>query len=186
MGTRVSGDSDPNDHNARVNKLAHKTVEAAGGAVSPAMAEQFWRRVLRWDDAPDTTRFRQLIDAGVELPDPADLSDQQVSAMLSRLIDALAKRRVYLHHTDHLCDRELYEQLWHQTLHRTTKDVPADPGWVQHVDMLGGCSRRDLHLYYKHYATERERGEWLQSWPEFDMPEHENAHHNRDRRLPQP
>jgi hypothetical protein len=82
----------------------------------PEAAAQFQLSVAAYEQAPWTTHFHELVDAGVELPAPESLDDLQLAAKLWEVIDAMARMRVFLSQTDHLSDRELYALLWGDTL----------------------------------------------------------------------
>src|SRR5687768_362960 len=84
--------------------------------------QKFAERMKLFEDGPTTTTFDQLLDDGVELPEPVSIRDADVSAKLWQVIHALARRRVYIDETDHLSDRDLYGKLWHDTLR---EEVPA-------------------------------------------------------------
>jgi hypothetical protein len=84
--------------------------------LSPKEREQFWRHVVEYETAPSTTHFQQLTEAGLELPAPDDVSDEEVTPSLLALVGGLARIRVFITNTDHLSDRELYEVLWRDVL----------------------------------------------------------------------
>src|SRR5215212_9964916 len=66
----------------------------------PETAAQFWLSVAAYEQAPWTTHFQELVDAGVELPAPESMDDLQLAAKLSEVINALARMRVFLRQTD--------------------------------------------------------------------------------------
>ena len=111
------------------------------------------------------------------------LADLELSGKLWEFVSALADLRVYLHHTDHLSDRELYDRLWEESLTNETIIVPDAPNCASFIDMCGSGSEEDIRLYLSYYAGECERAEWLDFLPE-GMPEHEDAAFDRDRFLP--
>jgi hypothetical protein len=180
------------DQQIRVNELREAAREAAGGEMTewespdcPAeLAEAFWSNVLAYESAKETCHFVQLEEDGVDLPEPAALDDARLTAKLWGVIHALAKRNVFLSQTDHLSDRELYENLWHDTLREITMDLPPDSGWVCGLDMLGSGSDEDGQLYLKYYADQEWRERWHEDWPEDDIPPHVDPPYDRDSKLP--
>ncbi|MCK4342489.1 MAG: hypothetical protein KAY37_12285 [Phycisphaerae bacterium] len=187
MGIDDPNELDAVDRKIRFNELLH---EAGGleGEISddcpPEVADQFMQHVLDYERAPLTSHFEQLLATGLELPAPEELTDAELTAKLWELIERLATLRVFLEQTDHLSDRELYTQLWADVLREEIKDLPRDEHSAWHIDMLGSCSEEDLHLAYKYYADEEERRQWLEEFPDFEMPEHVDPPYDRDRRLP--
>jgi len=143
------------------------------------------REMDAWVDGPWTTNFQQLLDRGIELPDPDTIDEANVSAKLWEVIDALADLRVFLDETDHLSDRELYAVLWRNTLRADAPDVPGPPSSAAwHVNLPGDDENSSLYL--KYYADEAYRQDWLAQFPDDNMPAHEDPPHHRDWRLPTP
>src|ERR1700756_1174143 len=99
------------------DKSASDQRMAAADGFSAELAEQFLRHVMDYEDAPSTTHFRQLEEAGVDLPAPEQMGDRQLASTLRNVIAVLARLGVYLSNTDHLSDRELYASLWAEGLH---------------------------------------------------------------------
>src|SRR5579871_5023041 len=124
------------DQEIRINELKAEAEALSGGTIysdgsddcPPDIAEQFWERVVAFEKAPWTSHFKQLTDAGVDLPRPESLSDAELTAKLWEVIQAMAKTHVYLEHTNHLSDRELYTHLWTDSLREEVADVPAGMG----------------------------------------------------------
>src|SRR5688500_14530907 len=148
------------DRDERINELKAQAKRLAKGAMlawesdtlSPDQQEPFWQYVLEWETAPSTSHFQQLTEAGVELPEPDALNDERLASKLWEVIAALARLRVFITHTDHLSDRELYTALWHDVLPDEIPIVPDAPGAAWHVDLVGSGSVKDIELYMKYYA----------------------------------
>lgn len=164
------------------------------GEVSPAPAarcsgiEEAERFEYPWDydEAPVASLLEQLAWRGYEPPAPHTLSDPELTEELGRLALRLADLHVFLHRTDHLSDRELYTLLVGDLLCHEVKVFRVDPDLQQHLDVLGGCSEEDIHLWLKHYADEDDRSRWAKSFPDDEIPEHVPPPFDRDRRLPPP
>lgn len=186
-------DLDRVDHEIRVNELKCRVEEVAGEPVAewesedcpPEIREAFWGNVLAFETAPDTTLFERLQKAGVELPPVDQLDDAALRAKLDDIFQTLAGMSVFFSHTDHLSDRELYNELLDETFHELTKEMPPELGYHEHYDMLGSGSEEDIYLHHKYYADEEDRQRWAEEWPEDEMPPHEDPLYDRDRFLPQ-
>lgn len=192
MATEDPSELDDIDRQIRINELQQEAEELAGGKLvawesndCPAeLAELFWRSVVEYEKAPLTCHFQMLIDSGIELPHPETLTGKELTAKLSEIVSCLAGMRVFVTHTDHLSDRELYAHLWLDTLREVTADLPLDDDSAYHIDILGGCSEEDIYLQMKHYADEEERRDWLLHFPDYQMPAHEDPPYDRDQHLP--
>jgi hypothetical protein len=192
MGTDDPKDLERIDQEIRINELKHEAEELVGGKMTtwesgdcpPDISEQFWQQVVDYEKAPWTSHFQQLVDAGVELPDPEALDDRALTAKLWEVINRLAGMRVFLTRTDHLSDRELYVELWTEVLHEQTKAVPYDENSSWHIDLLSSGSDEDNYLYLKYFADEEWRRHWRESFPEDPIPPHEDPPYDRDRLLP--
>jgi hypothetical protein len=193
MPTHRSGDGRRDQEN-RIEQLKQRAGEVVGGEMiawesnrlSLKKREQFWRRVVEFETAPLTTNFQQLIDAGLELPEPESLDDETLSAKLWEVIDGLANLQVFICETDHLSDCELYTRLWRDVLRQQTEVISDDLYSVWHVDLLSTGSETDTFLYLKYYAAEEYRQHWLEEFPDYVMPDHENPPYDRDACLPRP
>lgn len=152
----------------------------------PEALERFWQNVLSMEGGPWVTDRQQLEDQGLHLPPPHSMTDEQLQGVLTDLLRRLAELGTYLCHTNHLSDRRLYEDLWHETLdeRHVRMDIDAGGAWV--VDMLGAGSEDDIYLHLKHYADLRERRQWMREWPDYEMPDHQDPPYDRDSSLPRP
>jgi len=177
------------ERHMNIHRLKHEAAELAGGVMStsesspcpPKITEQFWQNVVAYEHAAWTTHFRQLSDAGIELPAPDEMDDAGLGTKLWEIIHWLAARRVFLYNTNHLSDRELYSKLWSEALREHVKDMPPHPDAAHHIDLIGSGSEEDIHLNLKFYAGEEERLHWVTMFPEDKLPAREDPPYDRDR-----
>ena len=148
--------------------------------------EGFWKHVVDYEEAPWTTNFQQLENAGVSLPPPDSLTDEELTAKLWEVIQKLALLHVFVEQTDHLSDRELYTHLWTDSLREETKALALAANSAYHIQLLGSYSEEDMVLYLKYYADEDWRRQWHKDWPNDPIPAHEDPPYDRDRLLPKP
>ncbi len=148
------------------------------------LEEEFWDNVAAYDSEEPRPLSTVLTETGVTLPAPEELDDTRIAAKLWELINKLALLGTFLHNTNHLSDRELYETLWREELREPAVLLPGNASYSYHIDMVGSGSEEHMHLYMKYYAAEDERRSWLKEWPKDELPEHEDPPHDRDRRLP--
>ena len=177
-----------------IEALKRRAEELSGGQMevsslddcSAEVEEAFWKHVVDYEEAPWTTHFQQLENAGVSLPAPDPLKDEELTAKLWEIIRKLALLRVFIEQTDHLSDRELYTHLWTDSLREETKALPLAANSAYHIQLLGGWSEEDTQLYLKYYADEDWRQQWHKDWPTDPIPTHEDPPYDRDRLLPKP
>ena len=180
----------------RIEALKRRAEELSGGQmkvgtlddypseVSEEVEEGFWKYVVDYEEAPWTTNFQQLESAGVSLPPPDSLKDEELTAKLWEVIQKLALLHVFISQTDHLSDRELYTHLWTDSLREETKALPMVAGSAWHLELLGSYSEEDMRLFLKYYADDDFRRQWHKDWPNDPIPEHEDPPYDRDRLLP--
>lgn len=193
MSTNFRDDECRTGQEARIRALREEAARLAGGevpawesnALSLDARERFWSQVLAFETAPWTTNFQQLVEAGVELPEPEALADAALSAKLWEVIDRLAAMRVFLSDTDHLSDRELYTALWRDVLREETQALDHDPDSAYHVSLVDSGSEADTQNYLRYYADEDARGYWRKDFPDEELPPRETPPFDRDRLLPQ-
>ncbi len=194
MSTNHPGGNDKAYQEQRIRGLKQLADQAVAGQMiswesdmlSPDERERFWRSVVECEVAPSTSDFQRLTEAGLELPEPDSMDDEQLPSKLWELIGALAWVRVFLQNTNHLSNRGLYGLLWRDTLREEVPILPDGPGSAWHIDLLGRGGESDNYLYLKYYADEDARRQWLLDFPDYEMPVHENPPYDRDRRLQQP
>jgi hypothetical protein len=182
------------DPEKRIEALKRHAEELCGGQMEvhsfhdcPEETEEaFWKHLVDYEEAPWTTKFQQLENAGVSLPAPDSLSDEELTVKLWDLIQKLALLHVFLEQTDHLSDRELYTYLWTDALREETKAMPLVAGSAWHIQLLSSGSEKDNQLYLKYYADEAWRKQWHKEWPKDHIPKHVDPPYDRDRLLPKP
>lgn len=192
--SELSRELEKADRRIRIERLKKEAEAISGGEMvasgshkdddSPVV-EEFWQRVVDFENAPHGTRFAQLHRAGVALPPPDSLTDTELHGKLGEVINKLAELRVFLYHTDHLSDRELYDRLWDDLLREETVIMPPDPDSACHLDIIGSGSAEDLQIGLTYYDDEEERAHWHERFPEDIIPDHEDPPYDRDRHLPQ-
>jgi hypothetical protein len=173
-------------------QVLKRRVEELGGQIETGdvddypveVEEAFLKHVVDYEEAPWTTNFQQLENAGVSLPAPDSLNDEEITAKLWEVIHKLALLHVFIEQTDHLSDRELYTHLWTDSLREETKAMQLVANGAWHIQILGGCSEEDNQLYLKYYADEHWRKQWHKDFPKDPIPPHEDPPYDRDRLLP--
>ena len=182
------------DRDERIEHLKRRAEELGAGEMRvgslddcPADVEEaFWKHVVDYEEAERTTHFRQLESAGVSLPEPESLSDEELTAKLWEVIHKLALLRVFLEQTDHLSDRELYTHLWTDVLREETIAMPLPEDAACHLQLLSTGSDEDNELYLRYYADDAWRKFWHEDFPNDSIPEHQDPPYDRDRALPKP
>jgi hypothetical protein len=166
----------------RLQELGGILPEPVGDEVSD-MELDFLNRVLAWETSPSSTHGAWLARQRLVFPAPEDLDGATLERELWRLIEALAVARVFLWHTNHLGDAELYSTLWHEVLEGDAPDFVRTPDDGCHWDFAdAGGSGEQIWLTY--YASEQERQDWKDSFPDVVLPPRQRALHSRDERLP--
>ena len=121
------------------------------------------------------------------MPSPESLDEEEVVSKLWEVIGRLAGKGVFLFHTDHLSDRELYERLWSEVLREETpKDAEESTGGHWLIDMVGAGGLEELRDWLRYYATDAEREAWTDELLDDELPEKQPLPYDRDRHLPAP
>jgi hypothetical protein len=179
------------DREIRIEKLRREIDEIAGGEMisgkiadcDPKAEEAFLENVLALESHGYVCPLDTLQQAGFDLPAPEQLDDPALTAKLWELIRELAQRRLFLHCTDHLSDRELYIWLVTDALREEMMGFGLPFGNC-HLDVLGGCSDEDIILSMRYYSDDADRARWLKDFPDFPMPPKAKPPFDRDRLLP--
>ena len=180
------------DRQIHIEKMKEELDRIAGGnmrsgvfgPVSSEMEESFLERVLAYEQAELDTDFNRLIQRSVAMVPPVELDDPALSAKLREVIRALGEMRCFLHDTDHLNDRELYDWLWRSGLRDETPDLSGMPDACYHTSPIGACNAEDTAIWLKYYADEETRQRWHLDFPDHPIPTHEALPFDRDRHLP--
>src|SRR5205085_6413992 len=106
----------------------------------PEVEEQFWKNIVSFEQATLCQPSQVLFSSGISLPSPNEMDDIELEAKLWEVINALALLRIYLHHTNHLSDRELYTQLWEESLHEELILPTPEMSFAYHLDLIGSGS----------------------------------------------
>jgi hypothetical protein len=146
----------------------------------------FLERVIGWETGPFSTHRAWLERHGLGFIPPAELAGPRLKAELWRLIESLAAvARVFLYHTNHLSDAELYHKLWHEVLAGDAPDFARTPDDACHWDLADASgSDESLQTWLTFHATERKRVEWVRDFPDTVLPPRRRAPYRRDHRLP--
>jgi len=179
------------DREIRIEQLRQEIDEAAGGEMfsgriadcDPKIEEAFLENVLALETYGFASPLDALVKDGFDLPAPDKLADGEITSKLWDLIHELAKRRLFLHCTNHLSDRELYTWLVTDALREELMGFGLPLGQC-HLDVLGSGSEADVSLQMRYYADDEERARWRKEFPAFDMPPREKPPYDRDRQLP--
>lgn len=158
------------------------------------LAREYGRHIAAFETAPWVSEFDLLKRDGITLGPPDGLDDDQLTALLWRIFESMAKRNTFFYNTDHLSDRTLYTKLWEEILHEPAKDYAAVldedeltelDAWVHCIDMCEMCGPDEEMLdYWRYYADDQTREEDAELYPEMKMPPKEPCPYDRDRFLP--
>ncbi len=108
------------DREIHIGNLRREIDEVAGGEMfhggknadmDPKMEEAFLENVLEIEQHGFVCPLDELARDGLIFPPAEELDETTLTAKLWELIGELAKRRLLLHSTNHLSDRELYTWL---------------------------------------------------------------------------
>lgn len=189
-----SGDCDApgmknDEHQARIEELRQKIRDATGenpvfgtNSCPPEIEEAFLKSVLAYEISPKKNLLDALVESGVSVPAPDDLSDSEVSSKLWEVIHGLLGLRVSIGNTDHLSDRALYTLLYNETLY---VEVVVGMEQTMQIDMTeSGNYEEGLRTYLTYYASEKERRRYARIFPKLHIPPHCEPPRRRDHLIP--
>lgn len=171
-----------------IRRCKKKVPPAEPGEKPPLVSRQLdemEQQVIAMSKAPLITYFQQLERAGVRLPPPGMLDKKELKKQLGQVLQGLARLKIYLGHTDHLSDRELYTELWDGLLHIQVPDVEPNRFTLCFYSMLRvGDELQDGQLYMRYYASQEARRVWAKEFPDKPLPPRTKPPYDRDRYLP--
>lgn len=169
---------------ARIRELGGIVGGSEDGDVSEVELG-FLERVVAWETGPFSSHRAWLARGGLSFMPPAELDGAGLTRELWRLIRSLAKARVFLWHTNHLGDAELYRRLWNEVLPAECPDCARSRRDACHWD-FAEVGTGDPDLWLRYYASPADRREWRRQFPDTLLPPRERPPHYRDRLLPAP
>ena len=81
------------------------------------------------------SNLQQLREVGLEVPPSQGLDERELQRHLWEVIETLADLGVFLLHTNHLQDRELYALLRDTVLREPVRDLPPSEGVSEFIDL---------------------------------------------------
>ncbi|MFO1490226.1 MAG: hypothetical protein U1F77_12200 [Kiritimatiellia bacterium] len=123
--------------------------------------KRFAAHIRKINDPAQWTRpAEELARLGMEFAPAAKLDDDKVSQALWTLIVGLADLRIFLVHTDHLSDRDLYKKLLRELLPYPMPMFLEQENTDCEYDLLGAGTEEDERIWLKFYASDLERHLW--------------------------
>lgn len=179
------------DRRIRRDRLKEQIREMGGIMAGPdgenvsELELGFLERVVAWETGPCSTHRAWLARKGLSFIPPAELEGPGLTKELWRLIRALARARVFIYHTNHLSDAELYEYLWKEVLPAECPDCARTSRDVCHWD-FSETGPDGENNWLRYYASPADRREWGRQFPDTVLPARSRPPYHRDRLLPAP
>ena len=177
-----SSSSDDVEHllrNAQLRDELEPLYDEAIGRVNPTVMStrsenEFLESMLEWERAP-ILPISEWFDPPLVLPHPDGLTGNQLSIVLTAVIEKLYEKHVVLDFTDHLTDYQLYCLIFRDILPSHEKKLDRRTSFL-HWD----CANMDDNpvVWLRHYASESERELWAEENDE-PLPHHEDPPHRR-------
>lgn len=180
---------DEPDQEERLNQLRAEVKKRGGDELldnlppdlSADAEETFWRNVVRYHEQQPISVIQLLANAGYEFVAADQLDDEAIAVKLKEIIEQMGTYGVYLLHTNHLSDRELYVFL-SKCLAEEVELFPEDPASAYIIDLIGN-SAKDAQTFLTYYATRSQRKQLARQF-RVPVPKHEDPPFDRDRFLP--
>ena len=154
---------------------------------TPEFPEDFLARLVKQSTAQATLPIKYLERCGYVVPPPSELDDDALKVELWRVIWAMALLRLFLDHTDHMTDRELYTYIYEDCLREPTAFMPGQELPVSYfIDPLsGGGSKEDDEKMLSYYRDRLDDAMIELLLADFDeAPEIKERPADRDRFMP--
>jgi len=146
-----------------------------------------YQRCLSAEEQGFTTTDRERLEAaGIRVPSPETVSEAELHTVLWDVLEGLARFHVYVLSTDHLSDRELYQELWKKYLHQPVPSLPPDKASLSLIDLAWSNGPDDADVFLAYYADLDIRNEWKKDHPGETIPRRRRRRYERDIQLPQP
>jgi hypothetical protein len=104
--------------------------------------------------------------------------ESKIESYLMYLLIQLAARGVFLTHTDHLTDAELYDRVADLSTMSQEQGLAVVRGGVSVISCID--PRTDMGTYLAIYASDDVRRSWFRLWPEDTLPNPRPRVANRD------
>jgi len=140
-----------------------ESILRLNGCVPTAVENAYLASMLAWEKAP-VLPISQWFEPELRLPPPESLDDARLHEVLWDTIQKLFDRRIALHHTDHLSDRQLYCIICRDILPSQEKKLDGEDFFL-HWECVD--PERDRETWLRYYATPEERqmladeGQWV-------------------------
>lgn len=165
-----------------------KALEEGSDASIPAprLDDELLARLVVGGSAHATLPLSYLARCGLSVSAPSQVSDEELSQELWKVIWVMGLLRLFLDYTDHMTDRELYTFLYEDALKEPTAFMPGEetpPHY--HIEPLGGCSLEDNRRMLAYYHDRMDKVLYDELATLFDEPvEKLERPADRDRLLP--
>lgn len=138
------------------------------------------------DDAKRPTARELFLRLGFEPLASEAVDEFQLRGRLWEFIYALAGQHIYLDHTDHLTDLDLYTWLADDWLDEADAGESPDTEQDCYLDASDFGNGLDPIIWLRYFATEPERKAFAAEHHSKVLPPHEDPPCDRDRWLPEP
>lgn len=116
----------------------------------------------------------------------AELTEETIAPALWELLHEMSRLNLYIAHTDHYSDVQLYTEITRTVIHQKILIPEILAVAACYHDCLEHAAADPITLWLTYYADEIHRAKWKRSHPGVKLPEAKSRPHQRDWRLPQP
>ena len=124
--------------------------------LSTSAENEFLAQMLAWERAP-VLPISKWFNPELTLPPHGNLTDKELSSLLTKTIQKLYSQRIILDFTDHLSDRQLYCLILRDILPSPEKKLDLPRNYL-HWHFLDVETQPEIWLTY--YASDEERELW--------------------------